>query len=236
MSIISIITHKISVLGGLALCCGLSAQLAAVEVPNGSFEHGVHNWKAEGDATLVQDKQVAHAGNASLLFQSDNTESKNNRVVMTLDITDENSFDFSCALKAEGENISGAVGIMALKDSTPVGGWQHIAGIYAHDWKEYTKNISIPDGADKIMIILTTNGKGKAWLDSVSGGAAAVHNGPVQLTAEDISKYSGDIPTVTNIAALNKNTIAVEVREFKMILGKLTPYVKQEGDEIINKK
>ncbi|NRA38996.1 MAG: hypothetical protein HRU15_12705 [Planctomycetes bacterium] len=146
MSILTMFKRNIPTLGGLVFVCGLATQLAAVEIPNGSFEHGVHNWKAEGDAILVQDQKVARAGKASLLYQSDNSESKDNRVVLMLDIKDEASFDFSCVLKAEGENITGALGIMALNNHAPVGGWQHIAGIYPADWKEYTKNISIPDG------------------------------------------------------------------------------------------
>ncbi len=232
---ISSILQKFSIFG---LSLVASAQICAVEIPGGNMEGGTGEWMAENNAILLQDTKVAKEGSASLCLQSDDAAGKDRKAVLRFPINGEKGFTFTGFIKAagEGEGFGGALGVMALKGNNPVGGWQHVSNIYNYDWKNFTKEINLPDGSDKVMIILTLNGKGKIWLDGLSGGTESTNSGSISLPQEDISRFNGPTPTISHIGLVQSNALCVEIREFKHIWGELIKYKKQDGDKIVNGK
>lgn len=145
-------------------------QLGAVEIPGGDMEKGVGNWIIKEDAILEHDKNNAapkSKGKASLLLRS-NEDGKDRSVVLRFNVTGGTEFILSGWIKAEA---NGALGLMAIADNSPIGGWQDLSAIKTAGWKPFRKLVKIPDGASKAMVILVIKGKGKIWLDDLKAEA-----------------------------------------------------------------
>lgn len=223
----------------LAAALWLAASASAWDIPDPQMDSAPGQWRAENGVILAKDANGGKGGSAAL---SATLPSATQDARLVLEIKPDRPGKYPLAIHLKSEGASGAVGFMAFNGGAPVGGWQHLGGYQPGDWQEIRHDVELPGGASHGMLIITMGAAGKLLLDDLSVEGASGKKLPAgaaaTLPAEDMSRYGANapLPEIVNVGAVAPDTLCVEVREFRLVPGKLEPYRKQPGDTFREQK